>query len=80
MTRKSLPTAVLNSLSLQRYLADRADGDKPPKQAAAAQPIKPRFDGAASRMPTPRELRGSKDQFQALRRKASSATGRYGKK
>jgi hypothetical protein len=76
MTRKSLPTAALNSLSLQRYLAERADaGGKQPKQAAAKQPI--RYDGASVPMP---KLRGTRDEFHALRNKAASATGRYGKK
>jgi hypothetical protein len=74
MTRKSLPTAQRNFESLQRYLAERDGGGRQPKQAAK-QPI--RYDGASVPMP---KVRSSGDQFQALRRKAASATGRYGKK
>jgi hypothetical protein len=53
-------------------VADHADalgGRQPPKQPTAAQPIKARYDGASSPMP---KLHGGGDQFQALRRKASS--------
>jgi hypothetical protein len=50
---------------------------QPPKQAAAEQPTKPRFDGASSPMP---KLHGGRDEFHTLRNKAASATGRYGKK
>jgi hypothetical protein len=68
MTRKTeLTTAEKNRLSLERYLAERADGGgRQPKQAAK-QPI--RYDGASSPMP---KVRSSGDQFHALRRKAGN--------
>jgi hypothetical protein len=52
MTRKSLPTAELNALSRERYLAK--------------QPIKARFDGAS--VPKPKLSSRDPDQFHTLRK------------
>jgi hypothetical protein len=62
-------------------IADHLDGprkqpEQPARREQPAQP-KPRYDGASVPMP---KLRGGGDQFHALRQKAASANGRYGKK
>ena len=66
----------IDSRKYFKAVATHADSMSPPRKPVAEQPIRPRYDGAATAMP---KLRGSGDEFHALR-KAATNNGRYGRK